>query len=66
MKSNVIFYEINIRRTGKDGISGYGFELTFRLKRETDETTPPTWPANLMQTLGRYVFQTRKYTSENY
>ncbi len=42
---------------GSDGASGFGFELTFRLKREDGETGPPTWPAALMQALARYVFQ---------
>ncbi|XP_075915106.1 suppressor of fused homolog isoform X2 [Petromyzon marinus] len=40
-----------------DSPSGFGFELTFRLKREPGETAPPTWPAELMQGLARYVFQ---------
>lgn len=31
--------------------------MTFRLKREEGETAPPTWPAKLLQTLARYVFQ---------
>ncbi|XP_070540904.1 suppressor of fused homolog [Ptychodera flava] len=43
--------------TGGEGPSGFGFELTFRLKREATETAPPTWPAELMQGLARYVFQ---------
>ncbi|XP_078079256.1 suppressor of fused homolog isoform X3 [Mustelus asterias] len=43
--------------TGLEGPSGFGFELTFRLRRETGETAPPTWPAELMQGLARYVFQ---------
>ncbi|XP_069756259.1 suppressor of fused homolog isoform X1 [Narcine bancroftii] len=43
--------------TGIEGPSGFGFELTFRLRRETGETAPPTWPAELMQGLARYVFQ---------
>ncbi|MCJ8730749.1 hypothetical protein PDJAM_G00187900 [Pangasius djambal] len=43
--------------TGPEGPSGFGFELTFRLKREPGETAPPTWPAELMQGLARYVFQ---------
>ncbi|XP_017772156.1 PREDICTED: suppressor of fused homolog isoform X1 [Nicrophorus vespilloides] len=42
--------------TGPEGLSGFGFELTFRLKREPGETSPPTWPANLMQSLAKYVF----------
>lgn len=45
------------RFTGLEGPSGFGFELTFRLKREPGETAPPTWPAELMQGLARYVFQ---------
>lgn len=45
--------------------SGMGFELTFRLVRHKTEPStiavaerPPTWPANLLQALARYVFQT--------
>lgn len=30
--------------------------MTFRLKREPEETAPPTWPATLMQSLAKYVF----------
>ncbi|XP_054168726.1 suppressor of fused homolog [Oppia nitens] len=37
--------------------SGFGFELTFRLKREPEEMSPPTWPAAVMQALAKYVFQ---------
>lgn len=36
--------------------SGFGFELTFRLKKD-DEPGPPTWPAMVMQALAKYVFQ---------
>ena len=46
---------------GNEGPSGFGFELTFRLKREQGETNPPTWPATLMQALARYVFQTGQF-----
>ncbi|RMC11443.1 hypothetical protein DUI87_11562 [Hirundo rustica rustica] len=49
--------------TGTDGPSGFGFELTFRLKRETGESAPPTWPAELMQGLARYVFQSEGDTA---
>lgn len=46
--------------------SGMGFELTFRLLRKPssdyhekkpNEDLPPIWPANLLQQLARYVFQ---------
>ncbi|KAE8749523.1 hypothetical protein FOCC_FOCC003788 [Frankliniella occidentalis] len=43
--------------SGNDSPSGFGFELTFRLRREPGETSPPTWPAALMQALAKYVFQ---------
>ncbi|XP_023012731.2 suppressor of fused [Leptinotarsa decemlineata] len=43
--------------SGPEGVSGFGFELSFRLKREPGETAPPTWPATLMQSLAKYVFQ---------
>ncbi|KAM7171097.1 suppressor of fused homolog isoform 1-T1 [Macrochelys suwanniensis] len=49
--------DTSLKFTGTDGPSGFGFELTFRLKRETGESAPPTWPAELMQGLARYVFQ---------
>ncbi|MFB4304661.1 suppressor of fused domain protein [Actinomadura sp. GTD37] len=37
--------------------SGWGFEFTFRLVRDPAEETPPAWAVNLLQNLGRYVFQ---------
>lgn len=42
---------------GAECQSGFGFELSFRLRREPEETAPPTWPATLMQSLAKYVFQ---------
>lgn len=41
--------------------SGWGFELTFRLRRDSDDPAaqPPVWPINLMQNLARYVFESR-------
>jgi suppressor of fused len=40
------------------GVSGWGFELTFRLIRGEDEQDCPTWPVRFLQTLARYVFNT--------
>lgn len=34
--------------------SGFGFELTFRLKKTQEK--PPVWPINFLQNLARYVF----------
>lgn len=45
-------------KNGPDGPSGFGFELTFRLLKDSSETSPPTWPARLMQSLAKYVFKT--------
>lgn len=47
------FSELDEKK-GDSEWSGYGFELTFRLKRDSSE--PPVWPVNLMQNLARYVF----------
>ena len=44
----------------KESPSGFGFELTFRLKKQAGESSPPSWPAELLQCLARYVFQTGK------
>ncbi|XP_003382357.1 PREDICTED: suppressor of fused homolog [Amphimedon queenslandica] len=43
---------------GPDQASGFGFELTFRLDCDTSmPSSPSTWPAELLQALSRYVFQ---------
>ncbi|MCO5166222.1 MAG: suppressor of fused domain protein [Planctomycetes bacterium] len=49
------FSELYEKETDDPATSGYGFELTFRLARTTDE--PPRWPLGLLQNLARYVFQ---------
>ncbi len=49
------FSELYEKESDDDDVSGYGFELTFRLKRG-DEEEPPMWPISLMQNLARYVF----------
>ncbi|XP_053670207.1 suppressor of fused homolog [Anopheles nili] len=45
---------------GLEPRSGMGFELTFRLVKSPEAPAnerPPTWPANLLQSLAKYVFQ---------
>ncbi|MET8873031.1 suppressor of fused domain protein [Nocardia sp. NPDC004604] len=37
--------------------SGWGFEFTFRLVRQPHDRQPPVWPADFLQNLARYVFQ---------
>lgn len=49
------FTELYEKESDDPETSGYGFELTFRLRRG-DEEQPPVWPISLMQNLARYVF----------
>lgn len=44
--------------------SGFGFELTFRLKKDTNE--PPEWPVELLQDFAEYVFSTGSYFGEGH
>jgi hypothetical protein len=46
--------------------SGWGFEFTFRLRRDPAETEPPVWAANFLQNLARYVFQTGNWFEPNH
>jgi suppressor of fused len=48
-------YEKSMKNTP---ISGYGFELTFRVLKKTDETEPPEWVITFLQDLARHVFET--------
>ncbi len=50
------FSELYDKDTDDLEVSGYGFELTFRLRATAGEETPPDWPINLLQNLARYVF----------
>lgn len=46
------------RAPSADHPSGFGFELTFRLHSDGHSDSPPPWPAELLQSLARYVFST--------
>ncbi|MER7279834.1 suppressor of fused domain protein [Dactylosporangium sp. NPDC000244] len=46
--------------------SGWGFEFTFRIARDRDETEPPIWAANFLQNLARYVFRTGNWFEPNH
>ena len=52
--------------TSAEEPSGFGFELTMRLQREPGERSPPTWPAAIMQSLAKYVFQSGNYKLKNF
>lgn len=48
-------------------LSGFGFELTFRIKCNSlddwNQNKPPKWPCNIMQALAKYVFQSKNVFS---
>ncbi|GIO40021.1 hypothetical protein J41TS12_48820 [Paenibacillus antibioticophila] len=50
------FSELYAKESEDTAYSGYGFELTFRVARQEDEDQPPMWALNLLQNMGRYVF----------
>lgn len=50
------FTELHRKETDDPETSGYGFELTFRLRHAGEDV--PLWPMNLLQNLARYVFRT--------
>lgn len=57
------FSELYAKESDDPEVSGYGFELTFRLAMEPGEVAaganaePPAWALNFLQNLARYVFQ---------
>ncbi|MEZ5939978.1 MAG: suppressor of fused domain protein [Planctomycetaceae bacterium] len=51
------FSELWDKESDIPDISGFGFELTFRLKISAD-AEPPNWVLSFLQNLGRYVFET--------
>jgi suppressor of fused len=51
------FSELYEKESDNPQVSGFGFELTFRLARSLDEE-PPEWVLGFLQNLGRYVFET--------
>lgn len=55
------FSELFGKQSDDLDVSGYGFEMTFRLRAPSGAgpaSTPPAWPMNLLQNLARYVFET--------
>ncbi len=50
------FSELYETKEEKSDVSGFGFELTFRLAREEGEYAEPRWALRFLQKLARYVF----------
>jgi hypothetical protein len=59
------FSELYSKESEDDNISGYGFELTFRLMYEVAESAYPIWPVNLLQNIAKVVFE-RGITFDEY
>lgn len=51
------FSELHEKEWEDPEVSGFGFELTFRLHPVNGEK-PPSWALNFLQNLGHYLFQT--------
>lgn len=60
------FTELWAKESSDPDISGFGFELTFRLACKLNEKKPPNWAFNLLQNFGRYVFETGNAFAANH
>jgi hypothetical protein len=52
------FTDLWAKESSDPDVSGFGFELTFRLTCPARAKVPPNWARNFLQNLGRYVFET--------
>ncbi|WP_083599036.1 suppressor of fused domain protein [Massilia sp. CF038] len=52
------FSELYAKESEDPACSGYGIELTFRLRAHEDDTSAPIWAISFLQNLARYVFET--------
>ena len=52
------FTELFEKESENKEVSGWGFELTMRIKAKPDVEEPPVWTLNFLQNLARYVFST--------
>jgi hypothetical protein len=53
------FSELYAKESDDPKVSGWGFELTFRLTRAPREKQPPNWAFSFLMNLGRYVRRSR-------
>lgn len=49
--------ELFEKTTDDPDISGFGFELSFRIPANADEKEPPKWPLRLLQALGHHALE---------
>ena len=57
--------ELYEKETAEADVSGFGFELTLRVKRGA-EAEPPVWGVDFLQSLARYVFDTGNVLDVNH
>lgn len=58
--------ELYAKESDDAQVSGWGFELTFRLRDDSGAEEPPTWPLSFLQNLARYVFSSRNAFSHGH
>jgi len=51
------FSDLEEKESESTELSGYGFELTFRLLAQSKEKSPPSWPCELLNDIARNVFE---------
>lgn len=52
--------ELFEKSSSRADMSGFGFELTVRVPRAETEEQPPSWPLNMLQSVGGHVLSTRE------
>lgn len=60
------FSELYDKDSDDPDVSGFGFEMTFRLATSELDQEPPTWPCSMLQNLARYVFSSGNAFDNNH
>lgn len=53
--------ELFTKESPNAAVSGFGFELTFRVRGDPEAAEPEPWALGLLQSLARYVYSTRRH-----
>ncbi|MGO9111285.1 MAG: suppressor of fused domain protein [Thermoguttaceae bacterium] len=60
------FSELYQKESENRELSGFGFELTFRLACNAGDEDPPVWALNFLQNIARYVFSSGNRLEEHH
>ena len=60
------FSELYEKESEDAKLSGFGFELTFRLACGAGDEDPPVWALNFLQNIARYVFSSGNRLAEHH